>query len=152
MQAVTTPLDVDLDLNDVAGSDGYLFVHEGVGFAGRGVAARVPIDEAVEFLAAIDHDDLVGGTNGPIALGALPFLPGSPAELVVPQVVVGKSADGRRWITSIDGADLDVGGIAQPTSSAASFTISPGVDVAHYLAAVAAARQAVRDGASCTRR
>ena len=31
--------------------DGYLFVRDGVGFAGRGVAARVPVDEAVEFLA-----------------------------------------------------------------------------------------------------
>jgi isochorismate synthase len=146
MQATTTALEAEVDLNDIARSDGYLFVRQGVGFAGRRVAARVPIDEAVEFLSAIEHDDQVGGTNGPIALGAIGFLPGSPAELVVPQVVVGKDADGRRWVTRIDGAELDLDPTGGPVPSAASFSIHPGVDVAHYLAAVRAARQAVRDG------
>ena len=90
MQAVTTPVEGDVDLNDVAGGDGYLFVRDGVGFAGRGVAARVPVDEVVAFLAAIEHDDRVGGTRGPIALGAVPFLPGSPADLIVPDLIVAK--------------------------------------------------------------
>ena len=146
MRAITLPLDVELDLNDVARGDGYLFVREGVGFAGRGVAARVPIDEAVGFLAAIEHDDHVGGTNGPIALGALPFLPGSSAALVVPRVLVGKSADGRSWVTSIDGAALDTDDVADPIPDAATYSITPGVEVARYLAAVAAARHAVRQG------
>ena len=146
MQAVTTPLDDDVDLNDVARGDGYLFVHEGVGFAGRGIAARVPVDDAVEFLAAIEHEDRVGNATGPIALGALPFLPGTSAHLVVPQVLVGKASDGRRWVTTIDGAQLDVAGAAGPTPTAASFSISPGVDIPHYLAAVAEARDAVCDG------
>jgi len=146
MHAVTVPLDTDLDLNDVARGDGYLFVRDGVGFAGRGVAARVPADEAVAFLAEIDHDDLVGGTNGPIALGALPFLPGAAGDLVVPQVVVGKRSDGRRWITTIDEADVDLFGSSEPSPAAASYTITPGVDVDHYLAAVAEARDAVRAG------
>ena len=149
MRAVTVPLDTDLDLNDVARGDGYLFVRDGIGFAGRGVAARVPVDEAVEFLSSIEHDDRVGGTNGPIALGALPFLPGASAALVVPQVVVGKGADGRRWITELTGDGLDDTGIelfppAGLQPSAATWTIRPGVDVDHYLAAVAAARDAVR--------
>ena len=40
-RAVTpSPLERDVDLNDVARGDGYLFVREGVGLAGRGVAAR----------------------------------------------------------------------------------------------------------------
>jgi menaquinone-specific isochorismate synthase len=147
VRAVTVPLDVELDLSDVARGDGYLFVREGVGFAGRGVAATVPIDEAVDFLAAIDHEDLVGGTNGPVAIGSLPFLPGSPATLIVPSVVITKSADGRRWVTSIDGAELDLDQLAgAPIPTAASFTISPGVDVGRYLAAVETARQAVRQG------
>src|SRR6188472_4053729 len=100
MIARTIRLESEVDLNDVARGDGYLFVREGVGFAGRGVAARVPIDEAVEFLAAIEHqhDDedkdndagQLGDGHGPIALGALPFLPGAPATLVVPAVVVSK--------------------------------------------------------------
>ena len=44
---------------------------------------------------------------GPVAFGALPFLPGAAGELVVPTVVVGKAADGTRWITSIDGAEAE---------------------------------------------
>lgn len=146
MRAVTLPLEQELDLNDIARGDGYLFVREGVGFAGRGVAARVPIDDAVAFLAGIDHEDRVGGANGPIALGALPFLPGSRAELVVPAVLVGKDAGGRAWVTCIDGADEPLDGDGAPAATAASWSIRPGVDVDRYLAAVATARDAVRDG------
>ena len=119
MIAHTVPLESDLDLNDVARGDGYLFVREGVGFAGRGVAARVPLDEAVEFLTAIEHDDEVGDTHGPIALGALPFLPGAPATLVVPAVVVGKDAGGRAWVTRIDGADDPLVSTHEPVPTAA---------------------------------
>ena len=32
-----------LDLNDIARDDGFLFVRQGVGLAGRGVAARIPV-------------------------------------------------------------------------------------------------------------
>ena len=45
VRAVSRPLDRDVDLNDIARGDGYLFVRDGVGVAGRGVAARVPIDD-----------------------------------------------------------------------------------------------------------
>lgn len=144
MRAVTVPLEHELDLNDVARGDGYLFVRDGVGFAGRGIAARVPVDDAVAFLAGIDHDDRVGGTNGPIALGALPFLPDAPAELIVPAVLVGKDDRGRAWVTRIDGADEPLASPAEPTPVAASWTIRPGIDVDRYLAAVATARDAVR--------
>ena len=39
----TTPT-AALDLNDIARGDGFLFVRDGVGLAGRGVAARVPVE------------------------------------------------------------------------------------------------------------
>lgn len=144
MRAVTVPLEDDLDLNDIARGDGYLFVRDGVGFAGRGVAARVPVDGAVDLLATIEHDDRVGGANGPIALGAFPFSPGADAELVVPAVVVGKDVDGRRWVTAIDGADEQLAPPRMPSPSAATWTIRPLVEIDHYLTAVAAARDAVR--------
>ncbi len=146
MRAVSTPLDVDVDLNDVARNDGYLFVRDGVGFAGRGAAARVSIDQAVTFLAAIEHDDQTGYARGPIALGALPFLPASSAELIVPRITVGKDARGRRWVTRIDDADDDLDSATQPPPTAASFTLRPGIEIEHYLAAVTAARDAVRAG------
>lgn len=146
MRAVTVPLDTDLDLNDVARGDGYLFVREGVGFAGRGIAAHVPVDDAVAFLAAIDHDDRTGRGRGPIAIGALPFLPGSDADLVVPEVLVAKAADGHRSLTVIDDADVELFGTGDPEPAAATYSIAPGVPIDHYLDAVAEARDAVQAG------
>jgi len=145
MRAVTRHLDTSVDLNDVAGADGYLFVREGVGFAARGVAARVPLADVPAVLAAIDHHDEVGGVH-PVALGCVPFEPGAPTDLVIPQVTVGKAADGRRWVTTIDDADPTVVPTPRPTPSAAEFTVAAAAPVEHYLAAVTAARDAVRAG------
>ena len=147
MRAVTRPLLEDVDLNAFARGDGYLFVRDGVGLAGRGVATRVSVDEAPSFLAAIERDDTVGGPGcGPVALGCLPFAPGGPAELVVPAVTIGKGADGRRWITVIDDAEIDLSTPPPPPPSAGSFRVAPLTAVDTYLAAVTAARDAVRAG------
>ena len=87
MRAVSRPLDREVDLNDIARGDGYLFVRDGVGVAGRGVAARVPIEDVAAFLASIDHDDQAEGVL-PLALGVVPFKPGAPCQLVVPAMAV----------------------------------------------------------------
>jgi len=109
--ARTRRLDRDVDLLAVAGSDGLLFERSRSGLAGRGVAARIPwtagdpaaaARSAAAALAAIDADDEVGLPGcGPVAFGALPFVPGAPAELLVPEVVVGRADDGTRWVTTI---------------------------------------------------
>jgi menaquinone-specific isochorismate synthase len=135
----------DVDLNDIAAGDGYLFVRDGVGIAGRGVAARVPLSDVAGALSAIDHVDEVGDVH-PVAIGCVPFEPGTPCELVIPQVVVGKAADGRRWVTVIDDASLDLAPTPRPQPRAQEFTVAPLTNVDHYLAAVATARDAVRDG------
>jgi len=93
VRAVSRPLDQEVDLNDIARGDGYLFVRNGVGIAGRGVAARVPIDDVARFLADIEHDDRADGAR-PMAMGVVPFRPQSPCELVVPAMTVVKAADG----------------------------------------------------------
>jgi isochorismate synthase len=135
------------DLNDVAASDGHLFVRDGVGLAGRGVAKRVPIDDAVEALAAIDHDSTVDGVT-PVALGSIPFLPGAAGELVIPEVTVGKRADGTVWVTTID--DADAATVLAPPADvvpvAANYTLGSATPVELYLDAVTAARDAVRAG------
>ena len=160
LRAVTRPLDRllerDVDLNDLAaaGGTGQLFVRDGVGLAGQGVAARVALDDVDHVLASVERDDTVGvAGTGPVALGVLPFRPGAPAELVIPRVVVGKGDGGERWITVVDGDGLDpvdvdaVLSVGPPApADAASFSIHPGVAVDVYLAAVAAARDAVREG------
>jgi isochorismate synthase len=151
MRATTRPLDKNIDLNDVAGDDGLLFVRDGVGVASRGIARRVDIDEVAASLASIERDDDVCQPGcGPVAIGALPFTPGEPCQLIIPKVLVGKAADGSRWITVIDGSVEDaidaLVPLAPPRPSASSFAVSPGVPVETYLKAVAAARDAVRAG------
>jgi isochorismate synthase len=165
MRARTRPLsdytDEPVDLNDIAAGDGVLFVRNAVGIAGHGVAARVPIDEAAEFLAGLDHDSVVPADGpgdrsgpGPVALGCVPFVPGAPADLVVPSVQFRKDANGVTTVTVV-GDDDDDGDDAvhealrrraPGPATAASWSIEPGVDVDEYLAAVVAARDAVRAG------
>ena len=151
MRAVTRPLGVPVDLNDVAGSNGFLFVRDGVGIAGLGEVARVPVDHVEDFLASIKREDHVNVPGcGPVAMGVLPFIPGAAAEFVVPKLVVGKDADGRVWITAID-SDIDAAIAAlptprPPTPDGGSFSVQPGVSIEMYLAAVAAGRDAVRSG------
>ena len=146
MRAVTRWYESDVDLNDFAGSDGYLFVRDGVGVAGRGVAARIDAGEAVRFLGGIEtRDDVRTPGSGPIALGVLPFRPGATGTLVVPAVTIGKRADGRCWLTVIDDAPVPAA-VPEPAATAAAFSVRPGVAVSVYLDAVAAARDAVRNG------
>ncbi|HEY6532244.1 MAG TPA: hypothetical protein VIY72_08070, partial [Acidimicrobiales bacterium] len=115
LSARTRPLPLDPDLLAVAGDDGALFVHEGVGLAGVGVAARIRVprlggrsdaDAVADALGAITVDDAVGlPGSGPVAMGALPFDPVAPGELVVPAVIVGRDEDGTRWVTTIAPGD-----------------------------------------------
>lgn len=151
MRAVTRPLsefvDGELDLNDFARGDGYLFVRDGVGCAGRGVASRVNSGDAAEFLASIEHDTTIAGPGtGPLLLGCVPFDSSQHHKFVLPQVIVGKGQDGQRWLTSIDDALPDLTTPARPATMSATYTVQPGVDVQHYLAAVATARDAVKAG------
>lgn len=149
MRAHTRPLsavhDGQLDLNDVARGDGYLFVRDGVGFAARGVAARVPLAEVASTLSAIPHIDEVGGVQ-PIALGVVPFEADLACELIIPQLVVGKAEDGRQWVTIIDDAAVELVVPQRPSPRAQTFIVAPLTDIDRYLAAVVTARDAVRDG------
>jgi menaquinone-specific isochorismate synthase len=116
--ARTRRLDLDLDLADIAGEDGTLFVRDDVGLAARGVATRVGVSLAdgaasarhvSEVLGAIGYEGETGppGT-GPLAVGALPFRRDEAGELVIPELVVSRAPDGTRWLTTIGDADDDV--------------------------------------------
>lgn len=157
MRAMTRPLadvaDGSVDLNDVAGADGYLFIRDGIGVAGQGVAARVGIDEAAERLAGIDHDGPSGIPGaGPVAIGCLPFHPGAEASLVIPRRIVAKAADRSQWVTEVlaDGETEAASPLAEKRSDGGAefgtYRISPGVELEHYLRAVGSARDAVRSG------
>lgn len=145
-RATTRTLSENVDLNDVAGGDGYLFVREGVGVAGRGVACRIPAESAEEFLRSIPHDDHSGLNVAPIALGVLPFDPSRSAELILPNVIVGKRAEGEAWVTTIGPGITDVPLASPPLPTAATYGVTQLTPVGAYRAAVTAARDAVRRG------
>ena len=126
--ARTRRLDADVDLLAYAGDDGLVFERGRAGVAGRGVACEIPwpagdpsaaAGRVTEALAAIEVDDEVGAPGtGPVAFGALPFVPGAGATLVVPEAVVGRAEDGQRWITVVS-ATGDPGGAATAATAAA---------------------------------
>lgn len=149
--ARTRRLDHDVDLLTAAHPDGVLFERDRVGFAGRGVAARVPLADVATALAAIDADDDVGLPGcGAVAFAALPFLPGAGAELVVPEVVVGRAADGIRWITHIGPYPLPAPSLptARPPSAPgpSSFSVASSRPPGAWCESVATATCRIRRG------
>ena len=157
LRAVTRPLgrgDGPLDLLDVCGRDGLLFLRDGVGLAARGEVARVPVGEARAVLAAIAVDDTVAQPGcGPVGFAAFPFHPDAPAEVIVPAEVVGRAADGTTWRTTIGPADptalqpRTTPPGAPPEVAGGAFTLRPGRPATEWTAAVAEARRRIRAGA-----
>jgi menaquinone-specific isochorismate synthase len=145
MRAITERLERPLDLVGFAAGDGCLFVRENVGIAGRGVAGRVSRDHVGPTLAAIER----GGDPSappPLAFAALPFLPGAAGEFIVPAVTVRREADGRGWVTRVDGADDSLHTAPPPPARGGCFTLRPGFAPDAFQAAVVAARDLVRAG------
>jgi menaquinone-specific isochorismate synthase len=129
--AQTRRLDRDADLLAVAGSAGVLWERSGLGLAGRGEAARVPVDEVDDLLRTIESDDRVAlPGSGPVAFAALPFLPGDPATAVVPELVVGRAEDGTRWVTTVGAGDTaadpgDLEPVLDAGPAPTRFTVAP---------------------------
>ena len=89
-----------------------------------------------------------------MGIGWIPFVPGEPGEVVIPRVAVVKSAGGDCWVTRIESdrsGDDELAPTGQPMPAADSYRIEQVTPTATYLAAVAAARDAVRAGDSSRR-
>ena len=147
MRATTQFFDAAVDLNDVAGGDGYLFVRDGVGFAGQGIAHSISADTAAEFLRTIEHDNQTSLDVGPIAIGNIAFQRMAPATLVIPRKVVGKDEAGNCWITTIDDASPTISPALASQPKPSTFNVEPITPIETYKKAVLAARDAVRSGA-----
>jgi isochorismate synthase len=147
MRATTQFFDAAVDLNDVAGGDGYLFVRDGVGFAGQGIAHIISADTAADFLRTIDHDNQTSLDVGPIAIGNIAFQRMAPATLVIPRKVVGKDEAGNCWITTIDDASPTISPALASQPKPSTFNVQPITPIETYKKAVLAARDAVRSGA-----
>ncbi len=146
MIATTIAFDSSVDLNDVAGNDGYLFVRSGVGYAARGIAARVAFSEVQKTLSEINHHNETNLNVAPIAMGIIPFDQNSAGEFFIPQQVVGKDESGNCWLTTIDEAPTDVEVSPPPAAKTNSFSVRPLTPIDKYLQAVASARDAVING------
>lgn len=146
LRATTRRLEEDVDLDDVAGGEGFLFVREGVGFAGQGVAGHLPFDGVEDFLGSIPHDDLSDLDVAPVALGVLPFAPDRQAHLVLPRLTVGKDATGRAWVTTIDPDSPTLRLAPPPRIHVSTYEVTQLTPIDSYRTAVLAARDAVRRG------
>ena len=128
---------------------------------GHGVAAVIElpapwpdhIDLVEKVLATIDIDDEVRlPGSGPVAFGALPFDRRAPATLLVPAVILGTTADGERWRTTIAGCDTTP--LSAPLTAPAravdrprSITVTSTQDAADWCAIVESARARIAAGA-----
>jgi isochorismate synthase len=159
--ARTRRLDADIDLLGFAGREGVLFERGRSGLAGRGCAARLswpggdPAAAArsvAEALAGIDVDDEVRLPGcGPVAFGALPFMPGASSELIVPEVVAGRADDGTRWITTIgeaapDADDPNLEAEVEQRPAVHRFTVTAQRDPEDWCALVERATKAMAGG------
>lgn len=151
---VTRPLrdftDGPINLTDVAGESGLLFVRDNTGFAASHAGMRVPLHQVSAFFADVHCDstlDIPGG--GGVALGWYPF-DGNGGEAIVPEVCVGALKGHDSWVTFAKGCESQVLDLLQaaPTTVAnpSEYVVRPGVPIDRYLAAVTTARDAVRAG------
>jgi menaquinone-specific isochorismate synthase len=113
VHSTTYRLDADFDPVTLGARSGLLWARDGFGLAGLGQAAVIPYGPgsaaaATNALAELTGQDEVNTAGtGAVAFGALPFDPQLTDRLVVPNIVVGRAADGRRWLTVMDGSGLD---------------------------------------------
>ena len=144
LRAVTREITPPDDVLDALGADGVAWLHDGAAFATAGVAAAVTPEDAVGFLASIDHDGAPSLPGpGPLAVGALPFDPAATCALVVPACVVGRTADGRGWRTEVGPSNAtDV----VPTDEPSRFTVAARTSRDDWRAGVEQALEVIRRG------
>jgi menaquinone-specific isochorismate synthase len=113
------------DLVDALGPGGFAWLTGSNGFVTSGEVVRLPASDIETALAllAVDDDVQMTGT-GAIAVGALPFADAEAGDLVIPARVVGRSEDGRGWMTVI-GATTEPA--TEPALAPTRFVIEPGV-------------------------
>jgi menaquinone-specific isochorismate synthase len=155
----TVAVDAEFDLNSVCRGDGLLFVRNGVGIAGRGIAATVTEVDAQNFLNTLTPSQQhAASMPAPIMFGVVPFLPSEQASFVLPRATFRKLPDGSRTVTLVGSNEKQVNDEAvstaiteavssnPPRPSGNSYRVEARTPIGRYLDAVTAARDAVRSG------
>ena len=159
LHVCSRPLTTALDLNAVCRGDGHLFVRDGIGVAGRGVAttcSHADVEEVLRGVSAVDEG--TDAARGVVAFGIKPFSRESHARFLIPEVLVQKRDDGSQTVSLI-GTDPhlvtesrllavvnDMASTKPNPPSVNSFAVEPLTSIDTYLSAVVAARDAVRRG------
>ena len=134
-----------VDLIDFAGDDGWVITRNGRGCAGRGVADRVDSRQVLAVLASLTRGaDTNAKAPGPRAIGARPFRPEDPWDLVIPTTQFIVDDDDRGWIVEI--ADASQTPPARGGSPIGDVQVSPVGTDDDWCAAVAAATAQIRAG------
>jgi isochorismate synthase len=157
----TATLTEHFDLNTVCRGDGFLFVRDGVGVAGRDALQSVTEADAMTFLLSLTPSRLSDSSivnNGPVLFALVPFSPKQEAEFILPRIVFRKIDNQQPTVTLIGNSEDDLTdekfqrAIAAaitsppPRPSSNSYRVAPRTAVGHYLDAVVQARDAVRAG------
>jgi menaquinone-specific isochorismate synthase len=157
----TATLTEQFDLNTVCRGDGFLFVRDGVGVAGREAIQNVSEKEAMTFLSSLTPSRLSDSTlpnSGPVLFALVPFSPSAPAEFILPRIVFRKSDGHDPIVTLIGESEYDLTDekfhraitaaitCPPPRPNSNSYRVAPRTAVGHYLDAVVQARDAVRAG------
>ncbi len=113
MKARTVRLDADIDPIALGARSGLLWAREDIALAGVGEALRLPVrrpDGGTEVQADLAEmagpNELELPGTGPVGFGAFPFDRDVPGELIVPEIVVARGQQGRRWLTVIDDGSM----------------------------------------------
>jgi menaquinone-specific isochorismate synthase len=158
LHTVVWRIDADLDPIAIAGDDGVAWITEDLVLAGAGTALHIaPPTRAA--LAGVTADALAGlagagDASRVVAFGALPYDRGAPAALVVPELLYRRERDGTRWICWTGKGDAParddaVRALARRearVSAARQFEVRSTRPAGEWCAAVAAARDELRDG------
>jgi menaquinone-specific isochorismate synthase len=141
---------------------GFFFERRGLGVAGAGAAARIRTPGgagrilrlgqlAMAALAEIRSSD---GGPSPVAVGAIPFDDGWPAELFVPERAVFRRQEGETWrvdvvpegLPPLDAERERWAGRTMPFAAFSEIQLRPDPEPDEYAAAVAAATGRIRRG------
>lgn len=157
MKCRTFSITEPIDLTAVCGGDGFLFVQNSTGFAGRGVAATATQDTIASLLNAIE---IMPGEahQSPTAFGLVPFLPDNDAVFYIPHALFTHDTTGTTTLTLFGETDGDISDevarhyiqqarkVQPPSPRAQRFSVSPLTSIETYMSAVEAARDSVKRG------
>jgi len=154
----TVTVSETFDLNNVCMGNGFLFVRDGIGHAGRGTYFSGTSQQVLQRLGTASQSLQDSRDELPIALGLIPFLQTQEDLFFIPLILFSKTPSGEQLLTlvgsheddvtdeKIQQAIHDVTNTHPPRPSGNSFQVSPKTPIGRYLDTVIAARQSVRNG------